>query len=193
MHQDDEAVRERLKRLVAERSQSEIARKTGAQVAAVNRYVHGARIPASFCSAVVRGLGVNPSWLLMGEGSPYLADVPARTARLGENLLELVEAMSTVSRMLIGSLAGKRQMKVLRELNDALLAQAAEAKLVRMHKVRTDTTVVGTAPNNTSTCSAKSAPVMRTRSPPAAWTWTAMRSSTWRRATGTASVSVMAR
>jgi transposase, IS5 family len=28
------------------------------------------------------------------------------------------------------------------QLNDALLAQAAEAKLVRMHKVRTDTTVV---------------------------------------------------
>ena len=118
----DEALRERLKRLVAERSQSEIARKTGAQVAAVNRYVHGARMPASFCTALVDGLGVNPSWLLTGEGSPYLADVPERTARLGENLLELVEAMSAVSRMLLGSLAGKHHLKVLRELNDALLA-----------------------------------------------------------------------
>lgn len=122
MRDDDEALRERLKRLVAERSQSEIARKTGAQVAAVNRYVHGARIPASFCTAIVREMGVNPTWLLMGEGSPNLADVPERTARLGENLLELVEAMSAVSRMLLGSLAGKHHLKVLRELNDALLA-----------------------------------------------------------------------
>ena len=118
----DDAIRLRLNRLVEERSQSEIARKTGAQVAAVNRYVHGARIPAGFCSDVVRGLGVNPSWLLMGEGSPYLADVPVQTARLGENLLELVEAMSAVSRMLLGSLGGKHHLKVLRELNEALLA-----------------------------------------------------------------------
>lgn len=32
--------------------------------------------------------------------------------------------------------------EAVQQLNDALLAQAAEAKLVRMHKVRTDTTVV---------------------------------------------------
>ncbi|MBZ0136732.1 MAG: helix-turn-helix transcriptional regulator [Planctomycetes bacterium] len=120
MTNDDKALRERLKRLVAERSQSDVARKTGAQVAAVNRYVHGARIPGAFCAALVRGLDVNPAWLLMGEGSPYLGDVPERTARLGENLLELVEAMSAVSHMLLGSLAGKHHLKILRELNDAL-------------------------------------------------------------------------
>jgi len=118
----DDAIRERLVRLVGERSQSEVARKTGAQVAAVNRYVHGARIPAGFCADVVRGLGVNPSWLLTGEGSAYLADVPVQTQQLGENLLELVEAMSAVSRMLLGSLTGKDHLKVLRELNEALLA-----------------------------------------------------------------------
>jgi hypothetical protein len=118
----DDGIHQRLLRLIEERSQSEIARRTGAQVAAVNRYVHGARMPAGFCAALVKGLGVNPTWLLMGEGSPYLADVPAQTARLGENLLELVEAMSAVSRMLLGSLAGKHHLKVLRELNEALLA-----------------------------------------------------------------------
>jgi hypothetical protein len=118
----DDGIRQRLHRLVEERSQSEIARKTGAQVAAVNRYVHGARIPAGFCSDLVRGLGVNPAWLLMGEGSQLIADVPVETARLGENLLELVEAMSAVSRMLLGSLTGKDNRKVLRQLNEALLA-----------------------------------------------------------------------
>lgn len=117
----DEGIRHRLKQLTEERSQSEIARKTGAQVAAVNRYVHGARIPGAFCASLVRGLGVNPSWLLTGEGSPYLSDVPEQTARLGGNLLELVEAMSAVSNMLLGELTGKDHLKVLRELNDALV------------------------------------------------------------------------
>lgn len=119
---DDAGIRERLHRLLNEHSQSDIARKTATGVAAVNRYVHGARIPAGFCASLVRGLGVNPAWLLMGEGSPYLSDVPEQTARLGENMLELVEAMSAVSKMLLGSLAGKSHLKVLRELNDALLA-----------------------------------------------------------------------
>lgn len=120
--QDDDLIRQRLHRLLEQHSQSDIARKTGHLVAGVNRYVHGARVPASFCSALVRGLGVNPSWLLVGEGAPYLSDVPAETARLGENLLELVEAMNAIARMRLGSLAGKHHIRVLRELNDALLA-----------------------------------------------------------------------
>ena len=119
---DDLQIRERLNSLLAEHSQSDIARKTGALVASVNRYVHGARIPAAFCASLVRSLGVNPSWLLVGEGSPSLGDVPANTAKLGENLLALVEAMSAVSRMRLGSLTGKHHLKVLRELNDALAA-----------------------------------------------------------------------
>jgi len=119
---DDIQVRQRLHRLLEQHSQSEIARKTGHLVAGVNRYVHGARVPAAFCSALVRGLGVNPTWLLVGEGAPYLSDVPVETARLGENLLELVEAMNAIARMRLGSLAGKHHVKVLRELNDALMA-----------------------------------------------------------------------
>lgn len=121
-HSDDASIRERLNSLLSEHSQSEIARKTGSLVASVNRYVHGARIPAAFCAALVRGLNVNPSWLLVGEGAPSLADVPADTAKLGGNLLALVEAMSAVARMRLGSLTGKHHLKVLRELNDALVA-----------------------------------------------------------------------
>ncbi|MBP9891062.1 MAG: hypothetical protein KBG84_04095 [Planctomycetes bacterium] len=121
-HSDDALIRERLNSLLSEHSQSEIARKTGSLVASVNRYVHGARVPAAFCASLVRGLNVNPSWLLVGEGAPNLADVPAETAKLGENLLALVEAMSAVARMRLGSLTGKHHLKVLRELNDALAA-----------------------------------------------------------------------
>jgi len=119
---DDSMIRQRLHRLLEQHSQSEIARKTGHLVAGVNRYVHGARVPAAFCTALVRGLGVNPSWLLAGEGAPYLADVHTDTARLGENRLERVEAMNAIARMRLGSLTGKHHLRVLRELNEALLA-----------------------------------------------------------------------
>ncbi len=55
-HSDDALIRERLNSLLSEHSQSEIARKTGSLVASVNRYVHGARVPAAFCASLVRGL-----------------------------------------------------------------------------------------------------------------------------------------
>ncbi|MCC6466040.1 MAG: helix-turn-helix transcriptional regulator [Planctomycetes bacterium] len=127
----DEAIRARLHRLLQDRSQSEIARKTGTPVAGVNRYVHGARIPAAFCAALSRELGVNPVWLLVGEGAPFLTDMPAATAKLGENLLELVEALNAIERMKLGSLTGSHA-RVLRTLNDAL--QAHERLRTRLNE-----------------------------------------------------------
>lgn len=101
-------------------SQSEVARRTGVPLSSVNRYCQGARVPAEFCAALVRELGVNPSWLLVGEGAPMLADVPQRTAEVGRNMLELVDAMNAVTRMRLGSLAGKHHLRILRELNEAI-------------------------------------------------------------------------
>ncbi|MCA8911330.1 MAG: helix-turn-helix transcriptional regulator [Planctomycetes bacterium] len=111
----------RLATLAEERSLSDIARRTGTSVANVSRYLSGTRIPGEFCSNLVRGLGVNPSWLLTGEGSPYLSDVTEGTARMAGDVLELVEAMSAVTHMRLGALTGKHHLRVLRELNDALL------------------------------------------------------------------------
>jgi hypothetical protein len=86
----------------------------------VNRYLHGTRVPAHFCAALVSGLGVNPAWLLAGEGNALLADTHEGTRRMAGDVLELVQAMNAVTRMRLGSLAGKHHLKVLRELNDAL-------------------------------------------------------------------------
>jgi transcriptional regulator with XRE-family HTH domain len=113
-------LRKRL-RLVAERhSQAEIARRTGESTANVSRYLRSNRIPATFTSAVVAGLGVNPSWLLTGEGTPWLADVSAAQGDMARNLLELVQSMAAVSRVKLGALAGRNDAKALRELDDAL-------------------------------------------------------------------------
>jgi transcriptional regulator with XRE-family HTH domain len=116
----DSGIRQRFAELVAKHTQSEIARATGTPISSVNRYMHGARIPADFCAALVRGLGVNPSWLLAGEGSPSLSDVPDNVSGMADELISMVRAMGEVSRMRLGSLTGKHHLRVLRELSDAL-------------------------------------------------------------------------
>jgi hypothetical protein len=116
----DEEIRERLRTLVKTRSQSDLARKTNTLVSTVNRYLKATKIPGEFCTAVINGLGVNPAWLMTGEGTPFLADVSAGTSEMATNLLELVEAMNQVAKMKLGALTGQHHLKVLRELNDAL-------------------------------------------------------------------------
>lgn len=116
----DDRIRDRLRLLVKTRSQSDLARKTGTLVSTVNRYLKTTKIPAEFCTAVIAGLGVNPSWLMTGEGTPFLDDVSAGVSETAGDLLELVEAMNQVARMKLGALTGQHHLKVLRELNDAL-------------------------------------------------------------------------
>lgn len=117
---DASALKARLKELSRQHSLSEIARRTGSSRNNVSRYARGAKMPLEFGSALVRGMGVNPAWLLTGEGTPTLAGVSEETGRMGGNLLELVEAMNAVAHMRMGALAGKHHLRVLRELNDAL-------------------------------------------------------------------------
>lgn len=100
--------------------QAEIARKTGTQRNNVSRYMHGGKIPLEFAAALVRKLGVNPAWLVVGEGTPFLSDVNTSTQQLAGDLLELVSAMGSVANLQLGSLTGKHHLRVLRELNDAL-------------------------------------------------------------------------
>jgi hypothetical protein len=118
----DAGLRARLRTLAGAHSQAEIARRTGTSPANVNRYLRGNRVPASFCSALVAGLGVNPAWLIAGEGAMYLSDTAAGNERLAGNLLELVQAMNNVARLRLGSLAGRPSQQALRRLHDALEA-----------------------------------------------------------------------
>jgi hypothetical protein len=101
-------------------NQAEIARKTASSRNNVSRYARGSRMPLEFGAALCGEMGVNPAWLLLGEGMPWMADAPEPTARLAGNLLELVQAMNAVSQMRMGSLTGKHYLATLRELNDAL-------------------------------------------------------------------------
>lgn len=113
-------VAERIAGVIARHTLSTVAQRTGTPLANVHRYARGAKVPADFCARLVREFNVNPAWLLNGEGAADLADVHAAAGNMAGNLLELVEAMNAVMHMRLGALAGKRQLKVLRELDDAL-------------------------------------------------------------------------
>ncbi|MCK6438637.1 MAG: helix-turn-helix transcriptional regulator [Planctomycetes bacterium] len=118
--QDEETIRQRLTELAAEHSQAALARATGLSNNRIHYYLRGKRIPASVCSALVRELGVNPAWLIGGEGAPYLADVETDEAVTATGLLALVERLNALSRMRLGALAGKDNTKIFRQLNDSL-------------------------------------------------------------------------
>jgi len=117
---DEDALRQRLNEFGKRITRAEIARKTGTSVMNVSRYLSGTRVPAAFCMALVREFGLNPNWLMAGEGAPFLSDLAGEHGQMAGNLLELVEAMSAVSRMKLGSLAGRDHMLLLRQLNEAL-------------------------------------------------------------------------
>lgn len=116
-----EALRERFATIAQSFSLSEIARRTETPLTNVHRYAGGSRIPAEFCAALVTRMGVNPAWLLAGEGMPWTSDITAGTTAMAGDLLELVEAMNAVTQMRLGALTGKHHLGVLRQLNDALV------------------------------------------------------------------------
>ncbi|MCC7510939.1 MAG: hypothetical protein IT464_16395 [Planctomycetes bacterium] len=116
---DGEAIRRRLGRIVAEHSLSRLAERTGTPISSVHRYVNGGRIPAEFCGALAAELSVSPMWLLNGQGAPYLTDVGGVATVLASGMREVVEAMNAASKLKLGSLAQRRDLKLLRELADA--------------------------------------------------------------------------
>lgn len=131
---EEQGLRERLASLLKEHPQAKIARETETTPSNISRYANGMRVPALFCMRLVARLGVNPSWLLTGEGAVYLSDVNAATGMQAGNLLELVRAMSAISKAKLGALSGRPDRRMLRELDDAISAyERVRAQL----KVRT--------------------------------------------------------
>ncbi|MBX3473107.1 MAG: helix-turn-helix transcriptional regulator [Planctomycetes bacterium] len=114
------AVRDRLLEVARRYPQAEIARRTGWPTSSVSRYLDGNRIPVSFVAKVAHEFGANPTWLLSGEGAPWLADAATEESSLGKGLLELVQSMEQISRLKLGALAGRSHARALRDLNDAL-------------------------------------------------------------------------
>jgi len=114
------AIRARLTQLAARWPQAEIARRLGTSRTNVSRYLKGTRMPLDVGGAIVEKLGVNPAWLLTGEGAPMLSDVSGATEKTAGDMLALVEAMNQVAQMRLGALTGKHHLRVLRELSDAL-------------------------------------------------------------------------
>ncbi|NUQ35227.1 MAG: helix-turn-helix transcriptional regulator [Planctomycetaceae bacterium] len=118
---DGQGLRERLQFIVNERNQADVARATNTVPNNVGRYLRGTKMPAEFLCALIRAYGVNPVWLMTGEGTPYLSDVTSTTEDTAANVLDLVRAMDAVASMKLGALTGKNHLKIMRELNDLLV------------------------------------------------------------------------
>ncbi len=114
---DETRLRARLNEVIRDSSQANVARRTGTPRASLSRYLKDRKIPADFCVRLVKRLGVNPGWLLSGEGAAYSAQMTAsaRTAALG--ILELTEALSATLRAQTAALATAPSARVLRELS----------------------------------------------------------------------------
>lgn len=117
---EEEQLRARLSLLMQQTTRSEVARRTGTSLMNVSRYMRGTRVPAAFCMALCREFGLNPAWLLAGQGPMLVADVAQDQTQTAGDLLKLVEALGAVSRMRLGSVAGDRGLRMMRELSDAL-------------------------------------------------------------------------
>jgi len=120
LQHQQEQVRTRLNLLIARFGQAEIARRTGAAASNIHRYVREGKVPAEFCGALVAEFGVSPIWMLTGEGNVLRSDVRKPVAELGGDLLELVETMNAVSKLRLGSIAGRADARQLRELSDSM-------------------------------------------------------------------------
>ncbi|MCK6439250.1 MAG: helix-turn-helix domain-containing protein [Planctomycetes bacterium] len=115
-----DGIRQRLNQLCDHINQAEIARKVGTTRNNVSRYLRGTRVPIEFGAALVKNAGVNPAWLLTGEGAPFLSDIAAGAGETASNIVELVQAMTNISKMRLGALTGKAHAKMVNELNTAL-------------------------------------------------------------------------
>lgn len=128
----EEAIRSRLQLVVEDYNQAVLARKTQVPQSSISRYLVGRRIPADFCAAVVLQLGVDPGWLLTGEGSRYTVDVDAEVSERATQLVRLLEALNASSRMSLASLTASSERRELRTLNDRLQTQEElQARLER--------------------------------------------------------------
>ncbi len=113
------AIGARIEQLAAEHGLSGLARRSSTAVSNIHRYVNGGKVPAEFCAALAEQLHVSPAWLLLGRGSTYTTDVGEREVAVATGMREIVDAMNEASHMKLGSLAQRRDLKLLRDLADA--------------------------------------------------------------------------
>jgi len=114
----------RIQQIVDRHTQAKVARKTGIPPSSLSRYLQGRRVPADFCAKLAVAFGLNPSWLLLGEGASEAARITEPTARTAADLLELVTAMERITRSKLGALVDAEHGPLLLDLDRQLQRHA---------------------------------------------------------------------
>ena len=128
---NDPALSDRIAEVVRRHGLSAVARATATPHSTVHRYFSGGRVTAGFCAALARAFGLNPQWLVCGDG-PMLAEgvKAAGDPTNAVDIVQLLAAMNAVAQVRIGALHARHYARVLRELDDALTRyEALKAKL----------------------------------------------------------------
>ncbi len=128
----EHALRARIRFLIGNSSQAEVARRTGTPQSSLSRYLKDRSVPVRFCAQLALCMGVNPTWLLVGEGTPYLSDITAETSATASDLTELVAAMNAVTQLQLGSLTGHDNTQILKQLSARL--DVSENLQARLHE-----------------------------------------------------------
>lgn len=119
-------LRERLAALARTRGQAGLARKGKTTRRNVHRYLAGTRPPADFLINLVRSLGLNPGWLLLGTGRMYSGEAPAGEGNPQE-LLTAIEIADATAELRLHTLSQLPNLSSYREI----LQQLERAEGVR--------------------------------------------------------------
>lgn len=120
LQNQNDSLRARLRMVTNQYNLSELARRTGVSKSNVHRYLNSARIPGDWLASVITEFGINPSWLMIGQGEMLQSEVSKEAGQESAKLLELAVKLNAVGHERLSALQGRRPAQLVRELSEAL-------------------------------------------------------------------------
>ena len=96
--QREAEIRQRLCLLAKEYSHAELAVRSGFPRSTISHYFGTCSIPAAFCAALARSLGLSPEWLILGKGEAYAGISSSRGDKIVTELTRLLGSRNILLR-----------------------------------------------------------------------------------------------